>query len=152
MAVPYRDDCRQYAIKSFLWCVLFLSFVATLLIVISGDNPHIRPHLNQTHGLDVIVEVENQIADIYPVIRVFHIILILLSNLILLFVVIYTHKSRSGSGYAYLLVILVVIMAFLLWRPSMFSSIVHQIIVVMTVLYCFMVENSNSYDVNWTDK
>lgn len=143
MAVPFSNNCRLYSITTLLSCALFLSFVATLLIAISGDNPHFHPLFNQT---DVIVEVENQIADIYPVIRVFHVILILLSNLMLLFVVIYTHKQRSGSAYVVFLVILFVVMALLLWRPSMFSSIVHQIIFIITYVYCLMIENNDSHD------
>ena len=144
MAVPFRSGFKLYFVTTLLTISLIFSILATILVAIGGDNPHVVQMMGNTSN--PIIEVENSIADNYLVIRVFHAILLLISDLILIVLVIYVHINRRGSGHSIILIVLFVVMVFLLWRPSMFSSIVHQIIVILCYVYCLMIGNRNGYE------
>ena len=149
MAVPVGQNYKLYSVNILLTISLFISIVAAILVAIGGDNPRvIHSAGNETN---VIIEVENSIAQNYITIRVFHAILVIISDLIVIILVICVHKSRTGSGHTVILIVLFVIMVFLLWRPSMFSSIVHLIIVILCAVYCLMIENSLQLILNTID-
>jgi hypothetical protein len=143
MAVPIREKCKFQLITTLLIVSLVISMLGTIIIVISGDNP-ILQKTNATEFNDVLIEVQNTIAENYIIIRVFHAIFILISDLIIFIVVIITHKNRSGSGHTVLAIILFFIMILLLWRPSIFSSIIHIIIVISCIVFCFMVKSEDN--------
>lgn len=143
MAVPIREKCKLQMTTTLLIVSLVISMLGTIMIVLSGDNS-ISRKANASEFNDVIIEVQNIVNENYVIIRVFHAIFILISDLIIFIVVIITHKNRSGSGHTVLAIILFLIMILLLWRPSMFSSIIHIIIVISCIVFCFMVKSDDN--------
>jgi len=143
MAVPIREKCKLQILTISLIASLVISMLATILIVISGDNPYPGKFIT-SDDKDVIIEVQNKITENYTVIRVFHAVLIVISDLVIVIIVIVVNKNRTGSGHTVLAIILFLMMVLLLWRPSMFSSIVHIIIVISCFVFCFMVRSGDN--------
>jgi len=153
MAVPIREKCKLHMITISLTASLVISMLATIMIVttMSGDNPY-SGKLNTTQVKDVITDVQNTITENSTVIRVFHGILILISDLIMLVVVIVVNKNRTGSGHTIMAIILFLMMVLLLWRPNMFSSIVHIIIVISCFVFCFMARSDDNISKRSTEQ
>ncbi|XP_054166893.1 uncharacterized protein LOC128964331 [Oppia nitens] len=143
MATIIPQRLKPNIISHLLNISLIISCLATLLIAISGDNPqyiHYNDN-NNSNQTNTMIAVENSIAENYTTLRVFHAILVLTADITLLVGVIIGHKHRTGSGHTIALIVLFVVMVFLLCRPSMFSSIIHQIIFILIYMFCLMIKS-----------